>query len=245
MNAASGAGGDRDVPDGLSVGPDGRCRCALPCDDDEVYRRYHDEEWGRPVVGDDRFFEKVCLEGFQSGLSWRVILHKRDAFREAFRGFAIERVAGFTDTDVDRLATDPGIVRNRAKIVATVHNAQRALVLRDEVGALDAWFWSFEPGADERPDAVPTLAWMKANPTSASSTRLAAALKGRGFRYVGPTTMYALMQAHGLVNDHVDGCDVRAEVEAERAAFARPSRTATDPSGAPARARRRRDRRAP
>ena len=116
-----------------------------------MYRTYHDVEWGRPVTGDDRFFEKVCLEGFQSGLSWSVILHKRDAFREAFEGFEIERVARFTEADVERLATNPDIVRNRAKIAAAVHNAGRALALRDEVGALDAFFWSFEPDAEESP----------------------------------------------------------------------------------------------
>ena len=207
---------------GLAVGPDGRCRCALPDDDDALYRDYHDTEWGRPVAGDDRFFEKLCLEGFQSGLSWRTILHKREAFREAFEGFEIERVAAYGDADIERLASSPAIVRNRAKIAAAVHNAGRALALRDELGPLDAFFWSFEPGEDERPEAVPTLAWMRANPTSPSSERLAAALKGRGFKYVGPTTMYALMQAHGLVNDHFDGCDFRAEAEADRAAFARP-----------------------
>ena len=215
--------GRRDVPEGLSVGPDGRCRCALPSNADEAYRRYHDEEWGRPVLGDDRFFEKVCLEGFQSGLSWSVILHKRDAFRDAFEGFGIGRVARYTDADVERLAGNPAIVRNRAKIAATVHNARCALALRDEVGALDAWFWSFEPDGDERPDGAPTLARLRANPTSPSSERLARDLKERGFRYVGPTTMHALMQAHGLVNDHLDGCDLRTEVEAERAAFRRPS----------------------
>ena len=208
--------------DGLSVGPDGRRRCALPDGADALHRAYHDDEWGRPVAGDDRFFEKVCLEVFQSGLSWSLILHRRDAFREAFEGFEIERVAAFDERDVDRLAANPAIVRNRAKIAATVHNARRALALRDELGALDAFFWSFEPGEDERPGAPPTLAWTRANPTSPSSERLAAALKGRGFRHVGPTTMYALMQAHGLVNDHLDGCDVRAEVESERAAFERP-----------------------
>ena len=177
----------------------------------------------RPVAGDDRFFEKVCLEGFQSGLSWRLILHRREAFREAFEGFAIERVARFSDADVERLATNPAIVRNRAKIAAAVHNARRALALRDEVGALDAFFWSFEPPPEERPAAAPTLAPLRANPTSPSSGRLAEALRARGFRHVGPTTMHALMQAHGLVNDHVDGCDFRTEVEAERTAFARPT----------------------
>ena len=165
----------------------------------------------------------MCLEGFQSGLSWRLILHRREAFREAFEGFAIERVARFSDADVERLATNPAIVRNRAKIAAAVHNARRALALRDEVGALDAFFWSFEPPPEERPRAAPTLDWVRANPTSPSAERLAGALKGHGFRYVGPTTMHALMQAHGLVNDHVDGCDFRAGVEAERAAFARPT----------------------
>ena len=209
--------------DGLLTGIDGRCRCALPAADDALFLHYHDTEWGRPVSGDDRFFEKLCLEGFQSGLSWRVILHKREAFREAFEGFEIERVAAFTPASIDRLAGNADIVRNRAKITAAVHNAQRALALQEELGALDAFFWSFEPAADERPKDAPDRNWLAANPVSASSTRLADALRQRGFKHVGPTTMYALMQAYGLVNDHLGGCDFRADVDAERLAFERPT----------------------
>ena len=194
----------------------GRVRCALPTSDPR-YVRYHDEEWGRPVTDDTRLYEKVCLEGFQSGLSWSTILYRREAFREAFAGFDIDTVARYDSRSVERLMRDDGIVRNRRKIEAAIHNAKRARELRDEAGSLAAFFWSFEPGEDERPDVV-TLGWTKANPTTPSSTRLAAALRSRGWKFVGPTTMYALMQALGLVNDHLEGCAVRADVERERRA---------------------------
>lgn len=206
---------------GLERGPDGILRCRLPATD-ALYRRYHDEEWGLPVADDDRLYEKVCLEGFQAGLAWRTILHKREAFREAFAGFDIDAVAHYDARSVDRLMTHAGIVRNRRKIEAAIHNARRARELRDEAGSLGAFFWQFEPGPGERPGAI-TPDWIECNPATAASTRLAAALKSRGWRFVGPTTMYALMQALGLVNDHLEGCEFRAQVEAARHAFARPA----------------------
>ena len=205
---------------GLIAGPDGAMRCFwhgnLP-----DYLHYHDHEWGRPVDDDRRLFEKICLEGFQSGLSWLTILRKRDNFREAFAGFDIDRVAAFTDADVERLVGDAGIIRHRGKIVSTVNNARRARELIKEAGSLAAFFWRFEPGADERP-AVVDLKHLRANPTTAVSVRLSKDLKKRGWSFVGPTTVYAFMQAMGLVNDHLEGCTCRAEVEAERNAFKRP-----------------------
>ena len=205
---------------GLTAGPDGVARCAwhgnLP-----DYLHYHDHEWGRPVADDTRLFEKICLEGFQSGLSWLTILRKRDNFREAFEGFDFERVARFGEADVERLLTNAGIVRHRGKIVSTINNAKRARVLAGERGSLAAFFWSFEPGPDERPDVV-DIAHLRANPTTAVSIRLSKELKKRGWSFVGPTTVYAFMQAMGLVNDHLEGCVCRAEIEAERLAFPRP-----------------------
>ena len=205
---------------GLTAGPDGAMRCAwhgnLP-----DYLAYHDTEWGRPVADDRRLFEKICLEGFQSGLSWLTILRKRENFREAFDGFDIDRVAKFTEADVERLLTNAGIVRHRGKIVSTINNAKRARELADEAGSLAAFFWKFEPGADERPKVV-DLAHLRANPTTAVSMRLSKDLKKRGWSFVGPTTVYAFMQAMGLVNDHLEGCACRAQVEAERKVFKRP-----------------------
>jgi DNA-3-methyladenine glycosylase I len=185
------------------------------------YLHYHDHEWGRPVDDDRRLFEKICLEGFQSGLSWLTILRKRENFRKAFAGFDIDRVAAFTDADVERLVGDAGIIRHRGKIVSTVNNARRARELIKEAGSLAAFFWRFEPGADERP-AVVDLKHLRANPTTAVSVRLSKDLKKRGWSFVGPTTVYAFMQAMGLVNDHLEGCTCRAEVEAARNAFKRP-----------------------
>ena len=207
--------------DGLIAGPDGATRCFwhgnLP-----DYLHYHDHEWGRPVADDRRLFEKICLEGFQSGLSWLTILRKRDNFREAFEGFDFERVARFGEADVERLLTDAGIVRHRGKIASTVNNANRARELADEAGSLAAFFWRYEPGPDQRPEIV-DLAHLRANPTTAVSVRLSKDLKKRGWSFVGPTTVYAFMQATGLVNDHLEGCKCRAEVEAERGAFRRPA----------------------
>jgi len=206
--------------DGIITGPDGVDRCFwhgnLP-----DYIHYHDHEWGRPVADDRRLFEKICLEGFQSGLSWLTILRKRENFREAFAGFDFERVAEFTEADVERLLGNAGIVRHRGKIVSTINNARRARELVEEAGSLAAWFWKFEPAPEERP-AIVDLAHLRANPTTAVSTRISKELKKRGWSFVGPTTVYAFMQAMGMVNDHIEGCACRAGVEAARAGFRRP-----------------------
>jgi DNA-3-methyladenine glycosylase I len=191
-------------PGGVVTGEDGLARCpwGLSAPD---YVAYHDQEWGRPVRGDDALFERVCLEAFQSGLSWITILRRRETFRAAFRGFRIDAVADFTAADRERLLADPGIIRNRAKVDASIANAVAARALRDE-GGLDALVWSFAPDPASRP--VPrTLADVPA--TSPESVALAASLKSHGFRFVGPTTAYALMQACGLVDDHLADCVAR------------------------------------
>ncbi|MFN7009360.1 MAG: DNA-3-methyladenine glycosylase I [Allorhizobium sp.] len=202
--------------DGLITGEDGQQRCfwygGL-----EDYRRYHDEEWGRPVTDDRRLFEKICLEGFQSGLSWLTILRKRDNFRAAFAGFDFHRVARFDDDDIARCLTDTGIVRHRGKIVSTINNARRAMELEAEFGSLSRYFWSFEPDPQERPARL-DYATLRANPTSPTSVRLSKDLKKRGWTFVGPTTVYAFMQAMGLVNDHIEGCCCREAVETLRRA---------------------------
>jgi DNA-3-methyladenine glycosylase I len=183
---------------------------------DPLYVAYHDEEWGRPVREEHRLLERLCLEGFQSGLSWLTILRKRERFRAAFCDFRPERVARFGAGDVERLLADAGIVRNRAKIEATIANARATVALHDAGESLDALLWSFAPQA---PGAPPrTLQDMPA--TTPESRALARELKRRGFRFVGPTTAYALMQAIGIVNDHLADCIVRAAVEAERVAAA-------------------------
>jgi DNA-3-methyladenine glycosylase I len=188
---------------------------------DLFYRSYHDVEWGRPVVDNIRLFEKMCLEGFQSGLSWLTILRKREGFRAAFAGFDPVLVAEFGPDDVDRLLADPGIVRHRGKIEATINNAKRTVELMDSGVSLATLLWSFEPPASERP-AVCDHATLSTLGSSAASKRMSDDLRKRGFKFVGPTTMYALMQAMGMVNDHIEGCAVRAEREAERAALVRP-----------------------
>lgn len=187
----------------------------------EDYRQYHDEEWGRPVTDDIRLFEKICLEGFQSGLSWLTILRKRENFRAAFAGFDFHRVAAFDEKDVERLVGDAGIIRHRGKIVSTINNARRAIELVAEKGSLAAYFWSWEPSAAERPARV-DLPTLRANPTTEISVRLSKDLKKRGWTFVGPTTVYAFMQAMGLVNDHLEGCHCRPEVERLRTSFQRP-----------------------
>ncbi|MEJ7583775.1 MAG: DNA-3-methyladenine glycosylase I [Acidimicrobiales bacterium] len=197
---------------------DGRARCGW-AGGDALYVAYHDREWGRPVVNGNRLFEKLCLEGFQAGLSWLTILRKRDAFRAAFAHFDPALVTDFDDDDVDRLLHDAGIVRHRAKIVATINNARRAMALADEFGSIGAYVWSFEPTIDGHHQRVrgdiPSI--------TAESTAMSKDLKGRGWSYVGPTTVYAFMQAMGLVNDHVTGCWARDEVENERRALVRPT----------------------
>ena len=187
---------------GLRVHADGLVRCWWP-GVDPLYCEYHDEEWGRPVRDDRRLFEKLVLEGFQSGLSWLTILRKRENFRAAFDGFDFERVAGYGDRDFKRLMDDAGIVRNRAKIAAAIANAQATLELAEAGESLAALAWSFRADADP-PTGLEDLA-----ATTDESKALAKELKRRGFRFVGPTTAYALMQACGLVNDHLDGCLAR------------------------------------
>ena len=205
---------------GIIISDDGLSRCSWHGGLDD-YRRYHDEEWGRPVIDDTRLFEKICLEGFQSGLSWLTILRKRDNFRAAFAGFVFDKVAAFDQQDVERLVADAGIIRHRGKIVSTINNARRAVEMRGEFGSLAKFFWSFEPPAGERP-AVMDYATLRANPTTPTSTRLSKELKKRGWTFVGPTTVYAFMQAMGLVNDHLAGCFCQPEVDRLRADFTRP-----------------------
>jgi DNA-3-methyladenine glycosylase I len=221
----SGAGSPPDVPalaDGLIAGADGRPRCWWQGSQHD-YEHYHDHEWGRPVGSDQRLFEKLCLEGFQSGLSWLTILRKREAFRAGFAGFEPEKVARFGPDDVTRLLGDAGIVRHRGKIESTINNARRCLDLAAEFGSLAAYVWRFEPAPDDRPDRL-DHATLTSFTTSPASAAMSKDLKKRGWSFVGPTTVYAFMQAMGLVNDHLEGCAMRAEVEAERAAFSRPAR---------------------
>ena len=195
-------------------------RCWWPGEDD-LYIKYHDHEWGRPVADDRRLFEKICLEGFQAGLSWITILRKRDNFRKAFKDFDPAVVARFGARDVQRLLKDAGIVRHRGKIESTINNAKRALELIEEQGSLAAYFWAWEPDAKSRPKKLSREALMKMA-TTEQSIALSKDLKKRGWTFVGPTTCYAFMQAMGLVNDHIDGCHVRADIERARQRFVRP-----------------------
>lgn len=197
------------------VALDGDPRCAWAGSAPE-FLGYHDTEWGFPVSDDQRLFEKICLEGFQSGLSWRTILAKRPAFREAFAGFDFHEVAAFDEADVQRLLGDAGIVRHRGKIEAVINNAQKAIDLQAESGKLAAYFWSYEPAPEE-------LGTPQTASTSPASTALSKDLKKRGWKFVGPTTVYAFMQAMGLVNDHVDECSIRSLVASSRAQFEPPS----------------------
>lgn len=199
---------------------EGLARCPW-CVGDSEYERYHDQEWGFPVDDDRRLFEKICLEGFQSGLSWLTILRKRENFRAAFDDFDFEKVARYDEGDVERLLQDAGIVRHRKKIEAAINNAGCALEVVEEFGSLAAYFWRFEPEPSERPDRF-TWEELRKLGTSPTSKRLAKDLKARGFRFVGPTTAYAFMQAMGLVNDHIEGCDIRERVEEARRQFVRP-----------------------
>ncbi|MGH2856221.1 MAG: DNA-3-methyladenine glycosylase I [Solirubrobacteraceae bacterium] len=205
--------------DGILVGDDGVARCWWSGSAPE-YRAYHDSEWGFPVSDDVRLFEKLSLEGFQAGLSWLTILRKREAFRRAFAGFDPERVAAFGDGDVARLLGDAGIVRHRGKIEAVISNARRAVELIEAEGSLAAYAWGFEP---VQRDGDLDRAGLAAVAHTPASRALAKDLKARGWRFVGPTTVYAFMQAMGLVNDHLTGCDARAEVRAARARFRSPA----------------------
>ena len=195
-------------------GPDGKDRCTW-CAGAPEFLPYHDLEWGFPVADDIRLFEKLCLESFQSGLSWRTILNKREAFRAAFDGFDFNRVAGYDDTDVDRLLNDAGIVRHRGKITAVINNAARAVEMVAAEGSLAAFFWRYEEPFD--PALTP-----QSRTTSDMAIALAKELKKRGWKFLGPTTVFAFMQAMGLLNDHSAGCVIRADVEAARTRFTRP-----------------------
>lgn len=202
---------------GLINSEDGRVCCYWQ----PLMPEYHDSEWGRPVIDDRLIFEKVCLEGFHSGMSWQMIYNKREHFRQAFAGFDIATVAGFTADDVERLMADKGIVRNRAKILATINNARCALAMQAEAGSLAAWFWQFEPSPQARPAVVDIHYWQENN-TSAEAQAMSKGLKKRGWQWVGPITTYALMQALGLVNDHLQGCCRREVCEEERRQLKRP-----------------------
>lgn len=208
------------MKEALMIAGDPPVRCAWAGDQAD-YVAYHDDEWGRPVADDVRLYEKICLEGFQSGLSWLTILRKRENFRVGFAGFDFRKVAGFGEDDVQRLLADAGIVRHRGKIESTINNARRAVELVEEAGSLAAFIWSFEPKPAERPDRFDRDTLMRITKSDAS-TALSKALKKRGWSFVGPTTMYAFMQSVGIVNDHVEDCCCRAVCEAARSAFRRP-----------------------
>ncbi len=208
---------------GLVIGNDGRSRCWW-CGSDPLYVRYHDTEWGYPVADDMRLFEKLSLEGFQSGLSWLTILRKRENFRRAFKSFDMPTVARFNSRSVERLMNDAGIVRNRAKIEATINNARRCMDLIEGHGSLAAYVWSFEPDGAGRPGHLDRDALMKIS-ASPESIAMSKDLKKRGWSFVGPTTVYSFMEAMGLVNDHLEGCALREQVEHERRSFRRPIAT--------------------
>jgi DNA-3-methyladenine glycosylase I len=211
-----------EVPaDGILVGGDGLARCWWGAGSDE-YRAYHDAEWGFPVTDDVRLFEKLCLEGFQAGLSWLTILRKREGFRRAFAGFDFHGVAQFGAADVERLLEDASIVRHRGKIESTINNARRCVELAEEHGSFAAYVWGFEPEAASRPEHLTWDALRELAQTPESQT-LAKDLKRRGWTFVGPTTVYAFMQAMGLVNDHLDGCAVRGACLAARERVDTPS----------------------
>jgi DNA-3-methyladenine glycosylase I len=210
------------LAEGLQRGEDGVVRCFW-AGSDPLYRDYHDREWGFPVADDQRLFEKICLEGFQSGLSWLTILKKRDSFRNAFMEFDFHAVSGFRERDVSRLLRDAGIVRHRGKIESTIHNAGQARALEKEAGSLAAFFWGFEPAPSARPKRM-TWRTLKQMATTTESTAMSKELKRRGWTYVGPTTAYAFMQAMGLVNDHLEGCAIREKAERARSRFRRPRR---------------------
>jgi DNA-3-methyladenine glycosylase I len=195
-------------------GADGKLRCKW-CDAAPEFLGYHDTEWGFPVSDDHRLFEKLCLEGFQSGLSWRTILAKRENFRSAFHNFDFDKIARFTQRDINRLLKDEGIVRHRGKIEAVINNAKRAKELVKQEGSLAAFFWRYEPDAKQ-------LAKLQTASTSAESIALSKDLKKMGWKFVGPTTAYAFIQAMGLINDHVSGCVIRSKVERARKSFKRP-----------------------
>ena len=212
---------DTTAPTGLFTDDSQLTRCVW-CRSTPQYQQYHDHEWGVPVYNDERLFEKICLEGFQAGLSWLTILNKREGFRNAFADFDMDKVAKFDDSDVKRLVLDAGIVRHRGKIASTINNAQRAQELCREFGSLAAYVWQFEPQGTSRPSQI-TRQTLTGVTTSLESIALSKDLRRRGWTFVGPTTMYAFMQAMGLVNDHLEGCSARERASAARSAFPFPT----------------------
>lgn len=210
------------LAEGLLPGDDGRARCTWAGAVPEFFH-YHDTEWGFPVDDDHKLFEKICLEGFQSGLSWRTVLNKRPAFREVFVDFNFEKVARLTDADVERLLGDARIIRHRGKIEATINNAQRACEMVEAHGSLGAFIWRYEPQplTQDSPEVRELVS------KTPGSKKLAVDLKKLGWRFFGPTTAYAFMQAMGLVNDHVEGCAIYIECESARDGFTRPVSTQT------------------
>ncbi|MEM7709314.1 MAG: DNA-3-methyladenine glycosylase I [Pseudomonadota bacterium] len=206
--------------DELTSCDDGPTRCGYRAHDPH-FRAYHDGEFGRPSADETRIFEKICVETLASGLSFHMVLAKRDLLRDAFHGFEVDRVAQFNDGSVERLMRTDGVIRNERKLRACIGNARRARAMREEDDGLPAFLWSFEPAPEERPDAM-RLDWLRAHPTNASSEAMAKALKTRGWAWVGPTTCYGVFQGLGLVNDHFEGCDFRQPCLDARAAFAPP-----------------------
>jgi DNA-3-methyladenine glycosylase I len=218
--------GERDaLPAGITTEPDGVARCWWGASD-ELYRPYHDLEWGRPVDDDRTLFEKLSLEAFMAGLSWLTILRKREQFRAAFADFEADAIASFGTPDVERLLADAGIVRHRGKIEAVINNARRYAELRDEFGSFAAYAWSYEPDPATRPKALDhdTLRGITFSPEARAMSK---DLKSRGWAFVGPTTVYSFMEAMGIVNDHLAGCSVQPAVEEARRTFRRPGRSTT------------------
>ena len=187
---------------------DGLSRCQWP-GNDELYIHYHDTEWGVPLSGDQEMFERICLEGFQAGLSWITILKRREGFRKAFRNFDIKKVAKFSESDVERLMNDQGIIRNRAKILSAIKNANIVLEMTKQGESISALVWQFAPPANKRTSSAKNFEWLAVSPASEAISK---ALRARGFSFVGPTTMYALMQSIGMINDHAPGCFRRKEL---------------------------------
>ena len=209
------------LPEGLFAAVEDSLPRCFWCQASPAYRHYHDQEWGYPVTDDRRLFEKLCLEGFQAGLSWLTILNKREAFRAGFAHFDADQVAGFGEAEIKRLLADAGIVRHRGKIESTINNAHRVIELRREFGSLAAYAWRHEPALSSRPPVM-TLPALRALTQSAQSLAMSKDLKKRGWTFVGPTTVYAFMQAMGLVNDHLQGCHVREAALAARRALVLP-----------------------
>lgn len=208
------------ISQGLIEGSDRKLRCWWH-DNDPEYLRYHDQEWGHPVDNDTQLFEKICLEGFQAGLSWLTILRKRDNFRQAFDGFDYHKISKYKSKDIERLVKDASIVRHRGKIESTINNANKALKMVNEFGSLGAYFWQYEPLKKERPPKFDYKS-LTSFTTTDQSTAMSKDLKKRGWSFVGPTTCYAFMQSMGIVNDHIEGCICRKKITDKRQKFNRP-----------------------